>query len=95
MMLQTLEHSIGSAETTCYLTIERFSHHGYSYADINGHVCSLQSFTTYFGVFVGQDVAEKCQQERQLLEMLLEQVSVCIRKCVGFSEICHPDIKYA
>ena len=27
--LQKLDYSIGGAETTCYLTIERFAHHGY------------------------------------------------------------------
>ena len=99
MMLQNLEHSIGSAETTCYLTIERFSYHGYSYDDTNICIYSLKSFTNYFAVFIDQDIAEKCKQEKQLLEMLLEEVCVCVcvvcvlYVCVRFSKSFYPDIK--
>ena len=55
-------------------------------------VYSLQNFTDCFTTFVDQDVIDKCQQERELLEKFLEQV--CTRVHVRY-EFCHPDIKSA
>ena len=54
--------------------------------------CSLQNFTDCFTAFVDHDVIERCQQERQLLEKLLEQV--CMYVCIiAIIEFWHPDIK--
>ena len=50
--------------------IEGFFVHSY---DINV-VYSLQNFTDCFTAFVDHDVIERCQQEKQLLDKLLEQV---------------------
>lgn len=53
--------------------------------------CSLQNFTDCFTAFVDRDIIERCQQERQLLEKLLEEV--CTYICIAIIEFCHPDIK--